>query len=52
MKRIMLACHHCVSHRLEQRLGYFELLGFDFMLDSENHVSHQPYLLKHEPRGA
>lgn len=39
MRRIMLACHQSICHRLEQRLGFFELLGFDFMLDSENHVS-------------
>ena len=35
----MLGCHHSVAHKLEHKMGYFELLGFDFMLDSTHHVS-------------
>lgn len=39
MQTIMLTCFHSVQHKLENRIGYFELLGFDFMLDSELNVS-------------
>jgi hypothetical protein len=38
MKRIMLSCFHAVKHRLDCRLGFFELLGFDFMIDSNMRV--------------
>jgi hypothetical protein len=38
LKHLMLGCHHSVHHKLEQRVGYFELLGFDFMVDSNLHV--------------
>ncbi len=34
----MLGLHHSVRQKLEQRLGYFELFGLDFMLDSDHHV--------------
>ena len=33
MQEIMLRCFSSVSHKLERKLGYFDLLGFDFMLD-------------------
>ena len=35
----MLTCYHSVKHKLENRVGYFDLLGFDFMLDSDLRVS-------------
>lgn len=38
MQHIMLSCFHSVKHKLECRLGFFELLGFDFMIDSEMKV--------------
>ena len=34
MCRIMLTCFHTIKDKLHNRLGYFELLGFDFILDA------------------
>ncbi len=39
MKWIVLTCFNSIQHKLENRVGYFELLGFDFMLDAEFNVS-------------
>lgn len=39
MKAIMTTCFQSVRHKLSHRIGYFDLLGFDFMLDSHLNVS-------------
>ena len=36
---IMTTCFNSVKHKLSHGLGYFDLLGFDFMLDREFNVS-------------
>ena len=33
MCRIMLHCFHAVKSKLDRRIGLFELLGFDFLID-------------------
>ena len=38
MQEIMLSCFHAVKHKLDCQLGFFELLGFDFMIDSNMKV--------------
>ena len=35
MKEIMLKCFRAVQNKLERRLGFFDLLGFDFMVDDD-----------------
>ncbi|KAI8500344.1 protein-glycine ligase, elongating [Branchiostoma belcheri] len=42
MKDIMLHCFHSVRHKIQGRLGYFDLYGFDFLLDEDMKV----YLLE------
>ncbi|XP_063727437.1 protein polyglycylase TTLL10-like [Symsagittifera roscoffensis] len=37
-KRIMLRCFNAVKSRLKTRIGTFELLGFDFMIDEKMKV--------------
>lgn len=39
MKDIMLYCFQSVRFKLQSRLGYFDLLGFDFMMDESLNVS-------------
>ena len=41
MQEIMVYCFQSVRYKLEKRLGYFDLLGFDFMLDENLNVSFQ-----------
>lgn len=38
MINIMTICFKSVKHRLTQAVGFFELLGFDFMLDANLNV--------------
>ena len=38
MTSIMLIYFKSVKHKLSQSVGFFELLGFDFMLDSDLNV--------------
>lgn len=38
MKTIMTICFKSVKHKLTHAIGYFELLGFDFMLDADFNV--------------
>ena len=38
MKIIMLTCFKAVRHKLSGKVGVFELLGFDFMVDSDMKV--------------
>ena len=39
MKAIMTTCFHSVRHKLSHKIGYFDLLGFDFMVDTQLNVS-------------
>lgn len=39
MKAVMTTCFQSVRNKLTHKLGYFDLLGFDFMLDAELNVS-------------
>ena len=34
----MLICFRSVQHKLERKSGYFDLLGFDFMVDDNMKV--------------
>eukprot|EP00118_Oscarella_pearsei_P012767 m.96294 g.96294 ORF g.96294 m.96294 type:complete len:675 (+) comp36906_c0_seq2:68-2092(+) len=38
MQKIMMKCFYSVKHKLKCQLGFFELLGFDFMIDSDMKV--------------
>ena len=39
MKAIMATCFNSVRHKLSHKIGYFDLLGFDFMIDTHLNVS-------------
>ena len=38
MQSVMLACFHSVQGKLQHRLGFSDLLGFDFMVDEHLRV--------------
>eukprot|EP00794_Sanderia_malayensis_P015068 gene15068-16623_t len=38
MKEIMLLCFRAAHNKLQRRMGYFDLLGFDFMVDENMKV--------------
>ena len=38
MVSIMTTCFNSVKHKLSHAIGYFDLLGFDFMLDQQLNV--------------
>ena len=44
IKEIMLICFKAVENKLERKCGYFDLLGFDFMVDDNMNVSNNPKL--------
>lgn len=35
----MTTCFNSVKHKLSHAIGYFDLLGFDFMVDMQLNVS-------------
>ena len=39
MKQIMLQCFQAVRNHFVSKIGFFELYGFDFLVDSEMNVS-------------
>lgn len=45
MWNIMTTCFLTVKDKLDNRLGFFELLGFDFMLDDSLKVSYMTCIL-------
>ena len=43
MQAIMTLCFDSVRHKLTHRIGFFDLLGFDFMVDTDYNVSPPHY---------
>ena len=39
IKTVMQHCFNCVKNKLEAKVGYFELYGYDFMIDTNFNVS-------------
>ena len=39
IKTVMQHCFTCVKSKLEAKVGYFELYGYDFMIDTDFNVS-------------
>ena len=39
MQKIMIHCFNSVKHKLQSRLGFFDLFGLDFMVDTDMRVS-------------
>ena len=40
MQAIVTLCFDSVRHKLTHKIGFFDLLGFDFMVDADFNVSH------------
>ncbi|KAK6177665.1 hypothetical protein SNE40_015721 [Patella caerulea] len=38
MQRVMLHCFNSVKHKLQTKMGYFDLYGLDFMIDTDMKV--------------
>ena len=45
MQSVMLTCFHSVQGKLQRRLGYSDLLGFDFLVDEHFQVLTSGYVL-------
>lgn len=45
MQQIMTQCFFAVKSKLDQRLGLFDLIGCDFMIDEDFKVS-DPWIIK------
>ena len=44
IQAIMTLCFESVRHKLTHKLGFFDLLGFDFMVDTDFNVSQQNWM--------
>jgi len=38
MQKIMIHCFNSVKHKLQSKVGFFDLFGLDFMVDTEMKV--------------
>lgn len=43
MQKIMIHCFNSVKHKLQSRIGFFDLFGLDFMVDLEMKVGNTTY---------